>query len=76
MAEFALAAITKLGEVGKCVHFPGVRFGTVKTCALLSEIRFGEVVRCALLQGTGFGAVAKSVRKPEARLNCVVESVL
>ena len=74
MAEFALAAITKLGEVEECVHFPGIRFGTVETSAHLSEIRFGKVARCAHLPDVSFGAVAKSVQKPEVGLNCVVES--
>ena len=74
MAESALAAITKLGEVEECVHFPGIRFGTVETSAHLSEIRFGKVARCAHLPDVSFGAVAKSVQKPEVGLNCVVES--
>ena len=73
MAEFALAAITKLGGVARCVHLPEMRFGIVKTCAHWLAIQFGEVARCAHLPEIRFGVGVKCAQQSEFGLHCVAK---
>lgn len=73
MAESAFAAGTKIGEVGRCAQFPGVRDGIAETCAHLSEIHFGEMGKCAHLPGMSLGVGANCAHLPE--LDCVAKSV-
>ena len=73
MAEFALAAITKLGGVARCVHLPEMRFGIVKTCAHWLAIQFGEVARCAHLPEMRFGVGVKCTQQSEFGLHCVAK---
>ena len=47
MAEFALAAITKLGGVARCVHLPEMRFGVGVKCAQQSEFGLHRVAKFA-----------------------------
>ena len=71
MAKFALAAITKLGGVARCVHLPEMRFGIVKTCAHWLAIQFGEVARCVHLPEMRFGVGVKCAQQSEFGLHCV-----
>jgi hypothetical protein len=73
MAKFALAAITKLGGVARCVHLPEMRFGIVKTCAHWLAIQFGEVARCARLPEMCFGVGVKCAQQSEFGLHCVAK---
>ena len=73
MAEFALAAITKLGGVARCVHLPEMRFGIVKTCAHWLAIQFGEVARCAHLPEMRFGVGVKCAQQSEFGLHRVAK---
>ena len=73
MAKFALAAITKLGGVARCVHLPEMRFGIVKTCAHWLAIQFGEVARCAHLPEIRFGVGVKCAQQSEFGLHCVAK---
>ena len=76
MAESALAAITKLGEVEECVHsrevglgavrkyahLPGVGFGIVGKYVHLPEVCSDVVGTCALAPDASFGVVAESAQ--------------
>ena len=73
MAKFALAAITKLGGVARCVHLSEMRFGIVKTCAHWLAIQFGEVARCAHLPEMRFGVGVKCAQQSEFGLHCVAK---
>lgn len=73
MAKFALAAITKLGGVARCVHLPEMRFGIVKTCAHWLAIQFGEVAKCAHLPEMRFGVGVKCAQQSEFGLHCVAK---
>ena len=73
MAKFALAAITQLGGVARCVHLPEMRFGIVKTCAHWLAIQFGEVARCAHLPEMRFGVGVKCAQQSEFGLHCVAK---
>jgi len=73
MAKFALAAITKLGGVARCVHLPEMRFGIVKTCAHWLAIQFGEVARCAHLPEMRFGVGVKCAQQSVFGLHCVAK---
>ena len=73
MAKFALAAITKLGGVARCVHLPEMRFGIVKTCAHWLAIQFGEVARCAHLPEMRFGVGVKCAQQSEFGLHWVAK---
>ena len=73
MAKFALAAITKLGGVARCVHLPEMRFGIVKTCAHWLAIQFGEVARCAHLPEMRFGVGVKCAQQSEFGLHRVAK---
>jgi len=73
MAKFALAAITKLGGVARCVHLLEMRFGIVKTCAHWLAIQFGEVARCVHLPEMRFGVGVKCAQQSEFGLHCVAK---
>jgi len=73
MAKFALAAITKLGGVARCVHLPEMRFGIVKTCAHWLAIQFGEVARCVHLPEMRFGVGVKCAQQSEFGLHRVAK---